>query len=305
MHEHVLIESVEYQANYPGGWDEEERVADAVSRLDDLYDEGIRTIVDLTILGQGRNVGRVAKIAARTAINIIVASGFYVLDDLPFPLRTLGPGSRLGGGEEPLDNLLRRDVEEGVAGSGIKAGILKCTTDRSGVTHDVERAIRAVARVHRATGVPITTHTHAGTRRGLEQQDILESEGVDLRRVVIGHSGDTLDLGYLEEVIARGSYLGMDRFGIDSILSFDDRVEIVARLCERGHAGKLVLSHDAACHSDWFDPVALAQSLPNWHFSHISRDVLPALRSRGVTESQISTMLVDNPRSIFETSGSY
>lgn len=304
-HEHVLIESVEYQANYPGEWDEEVRITDAVDRLDHLYDDGISTIVDLTILGQGRNVPRVAEIAARTKLNIIVAAGVYALSELPYPFHTRNPASPLGGGREILDELFRRDVEDGVAGTNIKVGILKCTTDRSGMTPDVERAVRAIARAHRATGVPITTHSHAGTRRGLEQQDVFEGEGVDLRRVVIGHSGDTTDIEYLEQIISRGSYVGMDRFGIDAMLDFDQRVGTVAQLCQRGHADHVVLSHDASCHVDWFDERSLGEVLPNWHFSHISRDVLPALRRHGVSEEQITTMLVDNPRTFFETSGAY
>ena len=67
------------------------------------------------------------------------------------------------------------------------------------------------------TGVPISTHTHAATRRGLEQQRIFTEEGVDLSRVVIGHCGDTTDIGYLEELIGNGSYIGMDRFGLDIV----------------------------------------------------------------------------------------
>jgi phosphotriesterase-related protein len=174
------------------------------------------------------------------------------------------------------------------------------------MTRDVERAVRAIARVHRATGIPITTHSHAGTRRGLEQQDVLEAEGVDLRRVVIGHSGDTTAVDYLEEVMRRGSYLGMARSGIDSMLSFDERVATVATLCQRGHADQIVLSHDAACHVDWFDEAALSQVLPNWRFTHISHHVLPALRRLGVSEDQITAMLVDNPRAFFETAtGAY
>ncbi len=98
--------------------------------------------------------------------------------------------------------------------------------------------LRAVAQAHRQTGVPISTHTHARSRRGLEQQRIFREEGVDLSRVVIGHSGDTTEIDYLEELIANGSYLGMDRFGIDTILSFEDRVDTVARLCERGPRGQ-------------------------------------------------------------------
>ncbi|HET9530651.1 MAG TPA: phosphotriesterase-related protein, partial [Blastocatellia bacterium] len=79
----------------------------------------------------------------------------------------------------------------------------------------------------------------------------------------------------------------------------------VARLCERGHAGKMVLSHDAACFNDWLPEAALPVVVPNWHYLHIHNDVIPALKQRGVTDEQIDTMLVDNPRRIFERQGGY
>ncbi|MEI7520557.1 MAG: phosphotriesterase-related protein, partial [Thermoleophilia bacterium] len=113
------------------------------------------------------------------------------------------------------------------------------------------------------------------------------------------------DLDYLEEMVAAGSYLGMDRFGVDNILSFDDRVDTVAKMCERGHADKMVLAHDASCFIDWLPEAALPVVLPNWHYLHIHNDVLPALRQRGVTEEQITTMLVDNPRTILGHRGAY
>ncbi len=78
----------------------------------------------------------------------------------------------------------------------------------------------------------------------------------------------------------------MDRFGIDTILSFEDRVATVATLCERGKAGNMVLSHDAACFNDWLPERDLPHILPNWHYQHIHNDVIPALRQRGVTEQQ-------------------
>jgi phosphotriesterase-related protein len=124
---------------------------------------------------------------------------------------------------------------------------------------------------------------------------------VDLSRVVIGHSGDTTDLGYLEEIMRRGSFIGMDRFGIDPILSFDDRVATVATLCERGHADQMVLSHDAACFID-LSPNIRAH-LPNSHYLHISRDVIPALEKHGVSQDQIDQMLITNPRRIFDHPG--
>src|SRR2546429_9976938 len=107
-----------------------------------------------------------------------------------------------------------RNSERGIGDTAGRAGMLKCATDEPGMTPGVERVLRSVAQAHRQTGVPISTHTHAHSRRGLDQQDIFRQEGVDLTRVVIGHSGDTTDTDYLDEIIANGPYIGMDRFGI-------------------------------------------------------------------------------------------
>lgn len=305
MHEHVFVLSPEIMANYPEAWgDEGEREADAIARLNELKARGVDTIVDLTVIGLGRYTPRIARVAAATDLQIVVATGVYTYNDVPFYFHLSGPGSELGG-PETMTDMFVRDIEEGIADTGVKAAILKCATDKPGVTAGVDRVLRAVAQAHRRTGVPISTHTHAATRRGLEQQRIFTEEGVDLTRVVIGHSGDTTDIGYLEKLIANGSYLGMDRFGLDLFLSFEDRVNTVARMCERGHADKMVLSHDAACFIDWVPEALLPVAAPNWHFLHIHNDVLPALKARGVTDEQIDTMLIANPRKIFEAQGGY
>ena len=304
MHEHVFVLSTEIMQNYPAGWgDEEKRIQSAIERLNELKSRGVSTLVDLTVIGLGRYIPRIRRIASETAINIIVATGVYTYNDVPMYFHFQGPGTELGGPEFMVDMFVK-DIEEGIAETGVRAGILKCATDQPGVTAGVERVLRAVSQAHRRTGVPISTHTHAATRRGLEQQRIFEEEGVDLSRVVIGHSGDTTDTDYLEELIANGSYIGMDRFGIDVLLSFEDRVNTVARLCERGHADHMVLSQDAACFNDWL-PANVDQILPRWNFLHIHNDVIPALKERGVTDEQIKTMLVDNPRKIFERQDRY
>ena len=283
MHEHVFVLSPEIMQNYPAGWgDEEKRIRSAIERLNELKSRGVSTIVDLTVIGLGRYIPRIQRIAAQTAINIIVATGVYTYNDVPMYFHFQGPGTELGGPEMMVDMFVK-DIEEGIADTGVRAGILKCATDQPGVTAGVERVLRAVAQAHRRTGVPISTHTHAATRRGLEQQRIFDEEGVDLSRVVIGHSGDTTDTDYLEELIANGSYIGMDRFGIDVLLPFEDRVNTVARMCERGHADKMVLSQDAACFNDWL-PANVDQILPRWNFLHIHNDVIPALKERGVTD---------------------
>ncbi len=305
MHEHVFVLSPEVMANYPQGWgDEAAREAEAVAKLNALKAIGVDTIVDPTVIGLGRYLPRIQRVAAQTELQIVVATGVYTYNDVPMYFHFTGPGTALGG-PETMTDLFVQDITEGIAGTGVKAAILKCATDEPGITPGVERVVRAVAQAHRRTGVPITTHTHAPTRRGLEQQRIFAEEGVDLSRVVIGHCGDTTDLDYLEELASAGSYLGMDRFGLDLVLSFDDRVETVARMCERGHADKMVLSHDASCYIDWLPEATLPLAAPNWHYLHIHRDVLPALRARGVTDEQITTMLVDNPRSIFARQGAY
>jgi phosphotriesterase-related protein len=305
MHEHVFVLSPEIMQNYPEGWgDEEKRVNDAIARLTELKARGVDSIVDLTVIGLGRYIPRIERIARATDLQIIVATGVYTYNDVPMYFHFQGPGTELGG-PEFMSDLFVRDITEGIAGTGVKAAILKCATDRQGVTPGIERVLRAVAHAHRRTGVPISTHTHAQTERGLEQQHIFEEEGVDLSRVVIGHSGDTTDIDYLERLLARGSYIGMDRFGIDVLLPFEDRVNTVAKMCERGHAGKMVLSQDAACFNDWLPEAALPEVLPNWHYLHIHNDVIPALKARGVTDEQLRTMLVDNPRKIFERQGAY
>jgi phosphotriesterase-related protein len=305
MHEHVFLLSHEFHVNYPDvvDFDEEREVAAAVERLDELAATGIGTIVDLTVVGIGRDVRLVRRVAEQTTLNIVVATGYYTFTDLPTFVH-----ARAGVGRTPAADLLAEwfvaDITDGIARTGVRAGILKCATDQQGVTPDVETTLRAVARAHRQTGVPISTHTHPATRRGLEQQDVFEEEGVDLARVVIGHSGDTDDLEYLEALIARGSYLGMDRFGLYGILSKEARVATVAALCRRGHADRMVLSHDANCVIDWY-PSEHWGHMGEWHYCHIGRDVIPLLLDAGVTEDDLTTMLVDNPRRIFERTGSY
>jgi len=286
MHEHVFVRSPEVAANWPTGWDRAAQVPRAVERLQELKEAGIDTIVDLTVVGLGRDIETVQEVAAQVDLNIVVATGLYTYNELPhyFDYRA---GAFRPSGVDMLDEFL------------------KCATDEPGLTPGVERILRAVARVHRATGLPISTHTHTGTRRGLDQQRVFTEEGVDLSRVVIGHSGDSTDLDYLGKLLAAGSTLGMDRFGVDAYCTTEKRVETVARLCEGGWAQAMVLSHDAGCHMDWFDDDFLQQVQPNWHFLHISKDVLPALRARGVSEDQIRTMLVDNPRRILDYGPGY
>jgi phosphotriesterase-related protein len=297
MHEHVFVLSEELRQNYPEYWDEEHRVADAVDKLRALRARGVDTIVDPTVLGLGRDLARVQRVNAEVDLNIVAATGVYTYGDLPFFLHHQGPGTTFGG-DEPMVEMFTRDLEKGIADTGVRAAFLKCAIEDT-LTPGVERVMRAVGQTHRRTGAPITVHTNPRHRTGLVAQRVLREEGVDLRQVVIGHSGDSDDLDYLTELMAAGSFIGMDRFGLDVLLPFEDRVETVVELCRRGHAEQLVLAQDASCYIDWFPVEAKEAAVPHWHFNHVHDDVLPALRERGVTEDQITTMLQDNPRRYF------
>ena len=305
MHEHIFVLTPDMLANYPEGWDEEERVADAVIQLRGLKELGVDTIVDPTVVGLGRYIPRLQRIAERVDVNVVLATGIYTYNDLPFCFHYLTPDPA-SGRQDPLIKLFVQDITEGIAGTGVKAAFLKCAIDAPGLTPGVERAMRAVARAHRVTGAPITVHTSVHNRGGLTTQRVLREEGVDLTRVVIGHSGDTTDLDYLKELADAGSILGMDRFGLDGLMPFEERVDTVVRMCEAGYTDRLVLSHDANCYIDWFPShEAVRNALPKWNYRHISEDVLPALGERGVTEQQIQTMLVDTPRRYFENAEAY
>lgn len=299
MHEHVFVLNHELQRNRPGTDEEAQMVDLARDRLQALADRGVDTIVDLTVLGLGRDIPRLLEVATGTPVNIVVATGLYTFNVLPTWAELRGPG-RLLEGSEPLTELFVRDITEGIAETGVKASVLKVATDKPGVTPGVERVLRAVADAHLATGAPISTHADASTRRGLEQQAIFTEAGVDLSRVVIGHCGDTEDLDYLRRIADAGSYLGMDRFGMDRLLPMEARVRTVAELCRLGYAERMVLSHDASCFSHNFDRASKQRLFPNWHYTHISDEVLPALLQAGVTQEQITTMLVGNPRRFFE-----
>ncbi|ORM37991.1 phosphotriesterase [Williamsia sp. 1135] len=302
MHEHVFVLGEEMRQNYPdypNPWDEERRVEDAIQKLSALPSRGIHTIVDPTVIGLGRYIPRLQRINAEVDLNIIVATGIYTYNEIPFQFHYTGPGL-LFDTPEPMVELFVKDIREGIADTGVKAAFLKCAIEELGLTPGVERVMRAVGAAQAETIVPITVHTNPHTGSGLVAQRVLKEEGADLSKVVIGHSGDTTDLDYLCKVADAGSYLGMDRFGLDVLLPFEQRVDTVAEMVRRGYAERMVLAHDASCFIDWFDEHAKAAAVPNWIFTHISDDVLPALRERGVSTEQITTMLVDNPRRYFE-----
>ncbi|MEU4829511.1 phosphotriesterase-related protein [Streptosporangium sp. NPDC023615] len=304
MHEHVFVISPEHVDNHGRGawWDEEFRVADAVAKLRAVAAKGVRTIVDPTVWGLGRYIPRVRRVAEQVPeLNVVVATGVYSYDEIPFHYAHRGPGLMMDV-PEPMVEDFTRDITRGIADTGVRAAFLKCVVESKGLTPGVERICRAVAVAHRETGAPITVHTNPSAGTGLLALELFRQEGVDPAKVVLGHSGDSNDLDHLMRLADTGATLGMDRFGLDAYNPTSSRVATIVALCERGYADRMVLSHDTACFMDYFGEAwdeGIPLAAPNWRFDHVHDDVLPALREAGVTDEQIDLMLVGNPRRYF------
>jgi phosphotriesterase-related protein len=312
MHEHVVTVTAEVAKEYPDlSWtkDKEGVLRSVAEMLREVTSRGIGTVVDCTAFGHGRDIEALQRVNEMVDINVIVCTGIYTYDYLPFFFQYGHPVRNVDGKvEDILTEMFVRDITEGIAGSGVKAAMIKSATDKDGVTPNIERTLRAVARAHRETGAPITTHTDVSTRNGLDQQRIFAEEGVDLSRVVIGHSGDSTDLTYLRALLDAGSTIGSDRFGLYvpdmGLPEMDVRVQTLAELCAAGYSDRIVLSHDYTCHGDWIPP-DWGVELNDWVQTHVSDKVVPALLEQGITPEQIDEMLVGNPRRIFEAQGAY
>ncbi|HUP76564.1 MAG TPA: hypothetical protein VM282_26255 [Acidimicrobiales bacterium] len=287
-HEHFAVLTDGLALAFPQTFDRVAATEHAVRLAHDAYALGIRSMVDLTVLGLGRDIHFIRDIAAQIPVNVIVATGLYTFVDVPTYFRSRSI--------DDMSALFVADIEQGIGGTDTRAGILKCATDEPGVTPGVDMVLRACARAHKATGVPISSHTHADTERGLDQIAIFEDEGVDLSSVVIGHCGDAHDVDYLVRVAEKGVTMGMDRFSIDGRSPLELRVAMVVEMWKRGYGDRMVLSHDCVCTIDWFP------SVPERDFGYIHREVLPRLSDAGMSDSDIEQMLVHTPRRILEGS---
>lgn len=300
MHEHLLI-------GWPG-W-EADAAAPAVSRrelvrictdrMHEIAAHGVRTLLDPCPIDLGRDVELMAEVAAATGVNIICATGLYK-EDMGAPAYFRFRSQFADAAAELAESFVR-ELTEGIGGTGIRPGVIKVATGAHRITPYEETVLRAAARAAVATGARITTHTDEGTM-GREQLAILTAEGVDPRRVIVGHCCGTADLRYHVDLLDRGAFIGFDRFGIEILQPDRLRTAALIGLLGIGCERQLIVSHDSVwC---WRGrPAPTAQLLPQWQPTHLFTTVLPALRAAGVAEEKIRTMLVDNPRRFFADDG--
>ena len=284
VHEHVLACSPGTHDSFPQLWDREEVRLKAIEIAKTAKAHGVDSIVDMTPADFHRDPLMVRDVAEASGINIVHATGAYWHTTMFGMARDI----------ETLVEVFTHDIKVGMNGTNVRAGILKAGTGTEGGTPANRKLLTAVARTQVATGVPIATHADMGAHAGLAQLEVFQAEGVDLSKVVIGHSGDTDDYEYLEKVLATGVTIGLDRFGLERLWPDEKRIDLCEELIKRGYADQMVVAHDACCHSDFIAPQFLAEQ-PRWNWLDIVDNVLPELRKRGVSESDIKKITVDNP----------
>jgi phosphotriesterase-related protein len=294
IHEHVRFRDEAVAEQWPDRYDGSEEYSLAVEAVQAALERGVKTICEPTAMFGGRDIDFIRRVAEETGAQIVACTGIYTYDYLPpyFQNREA----------EAIAEHFTRDIEEGIQGTEIKAGFLKCACDEPGMTANVEKVHRAVAKASIATGAPIMAHSRPASDTGPLQVDVFLDEGVDPAKVQIAHTGDSEDLDYIEGLLERGVYIGMDRYGLELFLPIEKRNATLAELLRRGHAEQMMLSQDFCATIDWFPQEAEEQLIAgglvreDWSMTLIFDQVIPVLREEGMTNEQLDAMLVEAPR---------
>ena len=306
VHEHVLF-------SYPGddldptwSWSRADAFAVATERMTQLLEFGVRTFVDPCAIEMGRDPGFLAEVAQKTGMNIVCATGFYKEEaGLPYYWRVRSP--------EEVAELYLLEIEEGIRSTGIKPGIIKVASSDPITEH--ERAImKAAAIAARESGTTIITHCESSIGGDVQQQ-IFADNGADLARVMIGHQDQAEKPQQLIDIVERGSFVAVDRIGLEILAPDDHRVELIKGVLEAGHQQRLCLSPDHICSltsprfpykipehlravAEQLLPLVLDQIYRRTH-TFIFTDFLPKLEAAGVARATFDAILTDNPRRLF------
>jgi predicted metal-dependent phosphotriesterase family hydrolase len=244
-------------------------------------------LVDLTLPGVGRDPAWLAGLARASGLHLVMGSGWYRTAYYPAESRI---------DRRSVDDLadeLVRESTDGVGDTGVRPGILgEIGTDKPWLSPAEERVHRAVGRAARRTGLAISTHA-VMSDVGLAQLRVFEEEGADLSRVIIGHADSYPVLDHYLEIIRRGASIELDFLG----MSFTPTerhgegrvVELLCELLARGHADRVLLSQDV-CHDSQL------KRYEGNGYVYLAETFLPRLRAAGVSEQEIETMTVANPR---------
>jgi phosphotriesterase-related protein len=294
-HEHLGTNAAGIRQTYPEFFDREGVKEQAIAELTEAYSEGVRTILDVSTIDLGRDVLLMEEVSRASGVQIVAATGSHLA--VPRPFGDVSP--------DVIASLYVRELEEGIEGTGIKAGIIKVASDRGGITPPQEVVLRAAGRTSNQTGARISTHTWSPERIGEQQVRILKEEGVDMNLVYVGHSNDDTDMDYLLGLLDEGVWLGLDRYPggrTPGTPDWEGRTGVVKKLIDAGHTNRIMLSHDysvpKARHGAEVQAERRAANPDGYLF--ITRHVLPRLKELGASDQDIQQIMVENPRRFFE-----
>jgi phosphotriesterase-related protein len=293
VHEHLRFRDEAVAENWPGRYDAEAEFGAAVEAVRAAQGHDVKTIVDPTAMFGGRDVRFMKRVADETGIQVVPCTGIYTYEYLPHYFENRDA--------DMIAQHFVDDIEKGIQGTDIKAAFIKCAADAPGVTERIEKVHRAAARASVQTGAPIMAHSRPASETGPRQAEIFLEEGVAPEKIQIAHCGDTADLDYIQGLLDRGVYVGLDRYGLEMFLPIDHRNPVTAELLRRGQTERLMISQDFCATIDWFPQEAVAQieasgAIRNWSFTLVFEEVIPWLREQGVLdEAAFDTVFAQNP----------
>jgi len=287
MHEHLWIDNgLKFDDDFSVLLNEEGMVLEELAHLQRA---GGRTVVEVTPEDLGREPAVLRRLSEASGLNIVMGSGYY----LEGTFRHVPQVFKLGTAE--LAKVIIAEIEEGV--DGVRPGIIgEIGSNFPYLSPAEERVFRASARAHRRTGLPITTHTYRYPV-ALRQLDILlDEEGADPSRVIVGHLDSHPSYAYYEAVLARGAYVQFDMVlpGVFETMASDThRIPNIVRLLKDGYGERLLISQDMGgrSHLHAFGGAGL---------DYLLREYVPKLEDAGVTDEQIHQILVANPAAVLD-----
>ena len=247
-----------------------------------LYDHGVRTIVDVTNDGMGRNTAYVCEIENKTGIRIVQSTGFYKEPFLPDRVYTQTV--------RELADWMIGEIRDGIPG-GPKAGMIgEIGTSKNTMTPTEKKVFDAAVLAAKETGAPIYTHTTLGTYAP-EQAEYFKAAGLPMDRIVLGHIDLSGDLDYIRRVLDYGITIGFDTVGKNNYFPDEKRVEFLLALEAENRLDQVVLSEDLTrkTHLEFKGGIG---------YSYIFETFIPMLKAAGLKQESLDKMLIHNPARI-------
>ena len=297
MHEHIFIDfkrpasaipaaagaGAAQRGPMPPGWNLLADFNDQLAEVSEFKKAGGGTIVDVTNLGLSRDPRALLRISQASGLHVVMGAGWYqkALHAPDMTDRTV----------DELTDLVVRDVATGAQGTNIRSGIIgEVGVEGNPLTDNELKSVRASARASRITGAPMTFHRGGATvEEKLRVLDVVAEEGVDLKRVVMGHQGST-DFAALKRLLDRGVYVEFDYIGQAPLSAERDQqlIQNIVNVINAGYAGQLMVAHDICTQPQ-------LKKNGGGGFAYISTVVLPGLKAKGISDENIRKILVDNP----------